>query len=344
MTSRDLVIRTLNQEPVDRAPRDLWVSPDVESSRADETAEIALRFPPDVLRADFAYPPGERSKNHRTEGQPVPGTFTDAWGCPWQVDGPDNVAELLDPPLADAAKMDPYRPPLEVLDAVELGPVNRCAAATNRFVLGWTEVGPFSRLRALRGAEAAAKDLSRGSKRVRSLLGRLHDYFCREIEIWAGSDVDGVVLCDDWATADSLPIESKMWRELLRPLYRDYCKILQAGDKFAFFYAEGNVSDVFGDLVRVGFDAIRADLSVMDVERLAKRYRGRITFWTEIDRQHLVPHGNRKEIREAVRKIRRVLDYGSGGLIARCRWDPPVSLGNVAALFEYWMAPMTMRG
>ncbi len=43
MTSRDLVIRTLNHEPVDRVPRDLWYSPGVETLRADEVAEIEVR-------------------------------------------------------------------------------------------------------------------------------------------------------------------------------------------------------------------------------------------------------------------------------------------------------------
>ena len=43
MTSRDLVIKTLNHQPVDRVPRDLWHSPELEISRAEEIAEINVR-------------------------------------------------------------------------------------------------------------------------------------------------------------------------------------------------------------------------------------------------------------------------------------------------------------
>ena len=39
-TSRERVIRTLNHEPVDRTPRDLWASPSTETSRGDELDEM----------------------------------------------------------------------------------------------------------------------------------------------------------------------------------------------------------------------------------------------------------------------------------------------------------------
>ena len=51
-----------------------------------------------------------------------------------------------------------------------------------------------------------------------------------------------------------------MSRELFRPMYRDYCKILQAKDKFVFFHGEGDVSDIFGDLVKLEIDAIHAQM------------------------------------------------------------------------------------
>ena len=64
-------------------------------------------------------------------------------------------------------------------------------------------------------------------------------------------------------------------------MYRDYCKILHAKDKFVFFHADGNISDIFGDLVKLEIDAIHSQLGLMNVERLAKRHRGRVTFWAE---------------------------------------------------------------
>ena len=50
LTSRERVIRTLNHQAVDRAPRDLWFGPAVEKNRSDEVAEMLRRFPLDAIR------------------------------------------------------------------------------------------------------------------------------------------------------------------------------------------------------------------------------------------------------------------------------------------------------
>jgi uroporphyrinogen decarboxylase len=339
MTSRELVISALNHQPVVRVPRDLWHSPGVEMSRADELAEIEIRFPKDIVPQEFKYPPGKRSR-----GKPYrAGRYTDAWGCTWHAAQPGRIGELRDPPLADPAGIAQYRPPFELLDTAKLVGVNRGCAATSRFVLAGTETRPFERLQLLRGAEATYCDLASASGRVRSLLAMLHDFFCREMEMWAGTDVDGVAFRDDWGSQDGLLIAPEMWRDLFRPLYRDYCEILHAQDKFAFFHSDGHIADIFGDLVEIGIDAINSQLFAMDVERLAEQFRGRVTFWGEIDRQHVLPFGSREEIRDAVRRVRRALDFGSGGVIAQCTWEPGVPMQNIAAVFGQWMLPLPMH-
>jgi uroporphyrinogen decarboxylase len=81
----------------------------------------------------------------------------------------------------------------------------------------------------------------------------------------------------------------------------------------------------------------------MGVERLAKRFRGRVTFWGEMDRQQLRNPGTPEEFREAVLAVRRALDFGAGGVIAQCQWDPGVRIQTVAAFFEQWLAPLSMH-
>ena len=172
-----------------------------------------------------------------------------------------------------------------LLDRSRFAKASKMCPTTNRFVLAWSEVRPFDRLRFLRGAEAAMVDLARGTKEIRSLLAMLHDFACKELELWASTEVDGVAFRDDWGSPDGLLISPEMWRDLFRPMYRDYCKILHAHDKFVFFHSNGDISDIFGDLVKLDIDAIHSQLRLMNVERLAKRYRGRVTFWGEIDCQ-----------------------------------------------------------
>ena len=172
----------------------------------------------------------------------------------------------------------------------------------------------------------------------------LHDFACKELELWAETDVDGVAFRDDWGTADGLLIAPEMWRELFRPLYREYCRILHAKDKFVFFHSR---RQHFRHFRRPGQDWASTpstrSLRLMDVERLAKRYRGRVTFWGGMDCRRLHEPGPADEFREAVLAVRKALDFGSGGVIAQCQWDPGVPLQTVATFFEQWLVPLPMH-
>ncbi len=343
-TSRDLVTRTLNHEPIDRIPRDLWYSREVELTRPDELAEMEIRYPRDIIRAEFKYPAGRLTKGNPERA----GSYTDAWGCTWHVAQRGAEPKIQGHPLASPPNIADYAPPQELLRSdkkyqARLAAVNQQCAATSRFVLAETETRPFDRLRFLCGDEAAVAGLEASSEPIRNLLAMLHDFSCREMEMWAASDVDGVMIRDDWGAEDSLVIDPKIWREVFRPLYREYCRILQTRDKFVFFRTRGNISSIFGDLVRTGVDAIHATLKTMNIERLAKRYRGRVTFWGDIDTEETLSHGSPEQVRETVLQVRRALDFGSGGLIAQCEWGPKVPLQNVISVFEQWALPLPMH-
>jgi uroporphyrinogen decarboxylase len=338
MTSRELVIKTLNHEPIPRTPRDLWIPFGEDSSRADELAEMNVRYPSDILSIDALPFHGKRPQGKSSKG----GDWTDAWGCVWH--GSEDAAELKTSPLADASRIASYRPPAELLEQSRFAKANKICPATNRFVLAWSEVRPFDRLQLLRGRDASLTDLARGTKDGKNVLAMLHDFACKEMELWAASEVDGVVFRDDWGSPDGPAISLDIWRNVLRPMYREYCKILHAKDKFVFFHSDGDVSDIFGELVKLDVDAIHALSRPANIERLAKRYRGRVTFWGEIERQQFQNPGTAEEFRGTVLAVRRALDFGHGGVIAQCTWDSGVRLQTVAAFFEQWLAPLPMHG
>jgi hypothetical protein len=340
MTSRELVVKTLNHEPVPRVPRDLWLPAGEGTSRAEELGEMNIRYPSDIIQPEVAPAHGKRSSAKPNKA----GDYTDAWGCVWHGGPPGSPPELKLSPLLEAEKIAAYQPPSELLERARFAKVNKSCQGTSRFVMAWSEVRPFDRLRWLRGSEATLVDLARGTQEIRGLLAMLHDSACQELQLWADTEVDGVGFRDDWGTPEGLLIAPEMWREIFRPLYREYCKILHAKDKFIFFHSEGDVSDIFSDLVKLDIDAIHAQLRLMNLERLAKRYRGRVTFWGEIDRQQFQNPGTAEEFRETVLALRKALDFGRGGVIAQCTWDHGVRLQTVATFFEQWLVPLPMHG
>ncbi|MGA2033777.1 MAG: uroporphyrinogen decarboxylase family protein [Thermoguttaceae bacterium] len=336
MTSRERVLRTLNHRPVDRAPRDLWLLPGVETDHADEVAEINIRFPADIQSVDLKSLHGKRSKGLAGRG----GHYTDPWGCTWHIGPRGTLGPLVESPLADREKIASYEPPWELLDVSSYDRVGRMCDGLTRFVLARSDVRPLDRLRLLRGAEAAVNELDATDQELVMLLARLHEHGRRELELWAATDVDGVALHDDLASDLAQRVTPRTWRHLLKPLYREYCEILHARDKFVFFQSAGPIADIFADLVEIGCDAIHVPLVQVELEKLAEKYRGKTTLWGEIGRQCLDPPSTVAEIRAAVLRVRKALDFGQGGIIAQCSWAANTPLRNIAAFFEQWMMPL----
>ena len=339
MTSRELVIRALSHEPIDRVPRDVWVSPRVVSNQSDEVSEIEMRFPNDIIRPKSPYSSSERQSGKRVPG----GRYTDAWGCTWYVPHDGAQEKCLHHPIGDLRNLGKYRPPWEILKGVRLDKVNRLCERTSRFVLAPTVVCPWNRLQAVRGSEHAGKDLAGGEECVRTLLDMVHAFCRSEVDLWARSEVDGVVLGDDWRSPAGLIVERELWHEVFRPLYRAYCKTLRKHDKMVFFRTSGNVTEILGDLVRLGCDAVHCSLETMDLARIARRFRGKTAFWTGADQPDALAQGTVDEVRETVLRVRRAFDFGSGGVIAQCAWQPGVPIERIVAFCEQWIVPLPVH-
>ena len=232
---------------------------------------------------------------------------------------------------------------METLDKASFAAVNRGCSATSRFVLGPSDVRVLQRIEWLCGADAALADLRSPGKPIRDLLAMLHDFSCREISLWASTEVDGVEFADALGSPQGLAVSPQVFRDLLKPLYREYCTILHEKDKFAFFRTEGAIEPIFGDLVEIGVDAIHANLFATNLEALAERFRNRVTFWGDLDHDRVLRSSTPEDVKSAVRRVRSALDYGRGGLIAQCQWSPEVPFRNITAAMEQWLAPMPMH-
>ncbi len=336
VTSRERVSLTLEHRPVDRAPRDLWTLPGVVWFRRDELEAVQRRFPSDFAVPDYRYGAAERAR-----GEPCRrGQYVDAWGCVWHVAEDGVVGEVKEPAIRELSDIASYRPPFELLDGADLSRVDRSCAETDLFTRVGTETRPFERLQFLRGTEQLLMDLAYGEPAIEQLLRMVHDFFCREMEMWAATDVDGVQFMDDWGSQTALLISPRMWRETFKPLYRDYCSILKSRGKRVFFHSDGNIEEIIPDLIEIGVDALNSQLFCMDIEKLGELYLGRITFWGEIDRQQVLSFGTPDDVRAAVRRVRAALDRGQGGVIAQCEWGLETPRENIEAVFEEWEKPL----
>ena len=335
-SSREIVTRALKFENPERIPRDIWILPYAEVKHPQVVSKIRDSYPSDIIISNNIYYPSKQQK-----GDPHKiGKYTDEWGCIFTNYQDGIIGEVKNPIITDLKDWNDVRPPYEQLafnkqKAYDI--TSNFYANTDKFVLAEMCPRPWEQYQFLRGTENAFMDFLLDVNNAKKLLHKLHDYYMKELEYWTKADIDGIRFLDDWGAQNALLIAPDLWREIFKPLYKEYCDAIHAEGKFVFMHSDGNISDIYHDLIEIGVDAINSQLFIMDLDFLEKKAKGKITFWGEIDRQHALPFGSPEDVREAVRRVRRALDDGSGGVIAQCEWGKQNPAENIDAVFEAWL-------
>lgn len=336
MTPRENLKRCLKFETPERIPRDLWTLPWAEKRYPEELAVLRAQYPGDIVTAPAA---GMSSPCKKGDPYHV-GEAIDDWGCIFTNIHEGIHGEVKSPILTgDVPDPKTIRPPVENIPADPAKTrdlINRFCGATDKFVLAQNLPRPWERYQFMRGTENSMIDVMLQADDLAACLKVIHEHYLREMEFWVSTEVDAVFFMDDWGSQNQLLIPPPLWRELFKPLYKDYCDMAHAHGKFAFMHSDGYISEIYDDLVEVGIDAMNSQLFVMDMADLAKRVKGKITFWGEMDRQHVLPSSDPQRGREAVRKVAEHLYDPRGGLIAQLEFGPGGKPDTIMAVYEEW--------
>jgi len=337
-TSKEIVKRCLTFDYPERLPRQMWFLPWAQTNYPDVLKEIERRFPSDFAGPDYFYRPSAKVK-----GDPYKkGNYTDEWGCVFKNLQDGIIGEVRDPILKDINEWKSIEPPYEQLpkSGAELqqayDAVSRSYEKTDKFVVANINPRPWERYQFIRGTENAMMDIMMPELGGADLLTMIHEFYLREIEIWVKSDVDAISFMDDWGAQSQLLIPPDLWRDMFKPLYKDYCDLAKAHGKFTFMHSDGFIQDIYPDLIEVGVDAVNSQLFCMDMAELGRTAKGKITFWGEIDRQHILPDPNPQAGRDAVQKAAKYLYDPSGGIIAQLEFGPGANPDTVLAVYEEW--------
>ncbi|MEZ0537459.1 uroporphyrinogen decarboxylase family protein [Caldicellulosiruptoraceae bacterium PP1] len=335
MNSKERVNRTLNFEEVDKIPRQLWFLPGVAMFRSKELNSIIEKYPNDIIGSVGIYRQGDKAKGELCKK----GYYVDSWGSVFYVAEDGVIGEVKEPAIQDWEKLDSYQPPLEILDENLVGEVNKyCEQNKDKFIVGGTDIRPFERMQFLRGTENLFIDIALDEEKLYKLRDMLHEFYIKELSIWMKTDVDAISFMDDWGSQTALLISPESWRELFKPLYKEYCDIIHSHGKYVFFHSDGFIEDIYPDLIEIGINAVNSQLFCMDIEKLGQKYAGKIVFWGEVDRQYLLPFGKQEEVRKGVRRVAKALMPNGikTGVIAQCEWGINDPIENIQAVFDEW--------
>lgn len=328
--SRELVRQTLEFSAPARVPRQIWLLPWAENKYARELKQIQAEFPDDLISAPAVYTRPLQVQGDRY----ARGEYVDEWGCTFN-NPQDGIIGIVHKPLVkDWRDLEKVQPPEDMLHP-DKESINRFCRESDRFVLAAHVVRPFERLQFIRTMEQALVDLMEQPPELFELLDRMHSFYCQEVEVWARTDIDAVALMDDWGTQQALLLHPEIFRRIFKPMYRDYVEIARSYGKYVFMHSDGFITEIIPDLIEVGIDALNAQIFCMGVEDLGKKFKGRITFWGEIDRQHLLVQGRETEIEAAVHSVWQHL-YAAGGVIAQCEFGLEARPENIRTVFAAW--------
>jgi len=324
MTSRERIKCALDFKLVDRIP--------IENPLSGESQE---RFPTDMSQPRYSYGPGRSRKQEHGSRR-----YTDVWGCVWDAAEDGVCGEVVESPLrADWSALAHFQPPWDVLEQADLSHVNQSCAGSDKFIIPMWGGGAnlFERMQHLRGTENLFLDLAYLDPEIYRLRDMVHDYYCRQIKLWVDTDVDAIHLHDDWGTQQALLISPALWREFFKPLYKDYCDLAHSKGKYVVMHSDGFIQDILPDLIEIGVNAINAQLFCMNIESLGERFRGKMCFWGEIDRQYLLTRGSVEEVRAAVRRVAKAfMPEKKTGVVGQLHWGKDHKYENMVAVFDEW--------
>jgi len=268
MTSKELVIKSLEFNSYTRIPRQLWTLPGTKEKHPAELENIAKDFPEDIVFS-----------------------------------------------------------PLENIE--------QFCSENDKFIIAGKGISPLAHFHSTRPYKQSLADISNDSLVLEKQLNSIREKCLQEIQFWAETEVDAILLKDNLGSQDSLYIPAELFRKHFKPIYKDICKIAHTHNKYVFMQTAGNISDIIEDLIEAGVNALNCQLFCMDIEDLGRRFRGRLTFWGEIDHQYILPIATIREVKEAVFTVYENL-YANGGLIAQCQFDQDANPENIYQVYKTW--------
>jgi len=169
---------------------------------------------------------------------------------------------------------------------------------------------------------------------VDALADRLVDYRIQGVARSLQAGADACFFADDWGAQRSLLINPERWRQFFKPRYKRVFEVVKNYGGHVWFHTDGYTWDILDDLIEIGIDVLNPQHHIMGDERVAERIAGKVCLRSDLDRQHVLPHGTREEVEEHVKQIIALFGAFNDGLILHGEIGPDVPFDNVKTMYD----------
>lgn len=344
--SKEWVRKALRREGAVRPPvRAARLSLDVIVKYGDALADLFCEYPDDVLVA-VPYNPFVGYQPESEQGVSVvevlmrDAQWKDEWGVTWGHAYGGVGATPVDHPLTAWSELDEFIA-TKVPDSSDGARLAKAARSISeygrgRYTIGYIHFLLFERLQAIRGMQNLFLDLYSNEADVRKLADAICGFLIGYVRQWAGMGADAVMMTEDWGTQTGLMISPTMWRDLFKPYYRRVFDEIHSLGMDVIFHSCGQVTEIIEDLIELGLDVIDPiQPGAMDMEEVARRFGGRVSFSGALDLQNLISSSSPAKIKSEVRRAIDTLGkpFGNGFLVGPSNvLTPEAPIENLRAL------------
>jgi uroporphyrinogen decarboxylase len=197
---------------------------------------------------------------------------------------------------------------------------------------GWITF--FETMQELRGFEDLLADVVMGEDSAIALRDDLLAFNLRLVDKFLALDYDGIHFADDWGTQTALMINPELWRSFFKPCYKVMFEKVRAAGKDVHFHSDGYIIDIIPDLIELGVSVINCQSNCMGNDEVGKRFKGKVCFRTDVDRQNVMTFGKPADVKKHIDSLFRVLGSEKGGIIACGEIGRDTPLDNIKAMYE----------
>lgn len=181
-------------------------------------------------------------------------------------------------------------------------------------------------------------------KLVETILDIYSEWNLKVLEKAETMGFDFVMTCDDIAWNSGSIVSPKMFKDLFVPHLKKFAAAVRLP---WVFHSCGNVTQVFDDLVALGFNGFNPfQPPVMDINAMHDKYGGRVCFWGNIDLTYTLCRGTVQEVEEEVmERIAKLAPDGgyiigsANSIIDSCKTENILAMMN--AIKKYGTYPIT---
>jgi len=273
----------------------MWVHPGEFGDRQPAVLDILARYPADLQMIAVNMPPMFRKQN--------PSHPDYSW-LPWEQ-GPVQGQQVGLDAQAGLPTWDRLDEVVQQFPKADFGGLWDYAGEKpdGRYRMAHWWFCLFERHWSLRGMMNALMDYYTNPDEVHRLFRTLTDFYCAVIERAATEqECDGVLTSDDLGTQTGEFFSPAIFREFYKPYYREIIAAAHKHRMHLWMHACGNVRQFIPEWIDIGLDVLHPiQKHTMDEKDIAARYGDKLTIFTGLDVQQVIPWGTPEEVRREVR-------------------------------------------